>query len=379
MEIGQLAQMPIIDCHTHFGGEDLKAIDDMIERQAAGGLDQMSILISSFPGRVNANPEGLYAKARHPKKIYLFAGLDYSAVAKDVDHRWTFSLAQQVDRLAALGCDGIKMLNGKPNYRKASGLALDCVIYDDYFARLEERQCPVLWHVNDPEEFWNPEEAPEWAKGPGWLYDATCPSNESIYAECGRVLEQHPKLKVIFAHFYFLSDDLPRAAALLDRYPNVHFDLAPGIEMLHNFTKRPEEAREFFVKYQDRILFGTDFAPGGLASRIWVVRNFLETDEEFHVPTDDRLFWPDHRTMIRGLALPKEVLEKIYARNFRRIVSSEPRVLEPGLVVEELGRLAVLMDALGKKPNSARRVAYHLRDEGVADGDWSTPYLGRAL
>jgi predicted TIM-barrel fold metal-dependent hydrolase len=265
-----------------------------------------------------------------------------------------------------MGCDGIKMLNGKPDYRKASGLALDCVIYDDYFARLEERGFPVLWHVNDPEEFWYPEQAPEWAKGPGWLYDHTFPSNESIYGECQRVLEKHPNLKIIFAHFYFLSDDLPRAAALLDRFPNVCFDLAPGIEMLHNFSKRPQEARDFFLRYQDRIIFGTDFAPGGQLSRIWVVRNFLETDEEFHVPTDEPLFWPDHRTMIRGIALPEKALRKVYAENYRRLVSSAPQPLDRHLVMTELDRLALLLDALGIRPNSARRVAFRLAEEGAA-------------
>ncbi len=379
MNVGEMSKLPIVDCHTHFGGEDLNAIDAMLDQEAAAGIGQMAVMISSFPGRVNANPEGLYAKARHPEKIYLFAGLDYSAIAKDVDHRWTYSLARQIDRLAAMGCDGIKMLNGKPNYRQSSGLALDCVVYDDYFARLEERGFPVLWHVNDPEEFWNPEQAPEWAKGPGWLYDERSPSKESIYQECERVLEKHPKLNVIFAHFYFLSDDLPRAAALLDRYPRVSFDLAPGIEMLHNFTKRPEEARDFFLRYQDRIVFGTDFGPGGRDSRLWVVRNFLETDEQFHVPTDERLFWPDHRTMIRGLALPEEVLRKIYAENFRRQVSPAPQPLDRELVLAELNRLTVLLDALGARPNAARRVALHLAEEGGPEGNWSTPYSGRAL
>jgi len=378
MDIGELAGLPIIDCHTHFGGEDLDAIDGMLDREREGGMEQVNVLITSFPGRVNANPEGLYCKARHPDKVYLFAGLDYSAIAKDVDHRWTRSLARQVDHLAAMGCDGIKMLNGKPNYRKASGLGLDSVIYHDYFARLEETGFPVLWHVNDPEEFWDPEQAPEWAKGPGWLYDETCPSKESIYQECGRVLEKHPNLNIIFAHFYFLSDDLPRAAAFLDRYPKVSFDLAPGIEMLHNFTKRPEEARDLFVKYQDRIVFGTDFGPDGRLSRIWVVRNFLETEEEFHVPKDERLFWPDHRTTIRGIALPEEVLGKIYAENFRRIASPTPRPLDGRRVIEELNRLTVLQDALGAARNTARRVAARLTEE-PREGNWTTPYLGRTL
>lgn len=378
MEVDELGRFPIIDCHTHFGGKDLNAIDDMLESVGKAGIEQINVLITSFPGRVSAVPEGLYAKARHPDKVFLFPGLDYTAIARDVDHRWTYSLAEQVDRLAALGADGIKMLNGKPNYRKASGLALDCVIYDDYFARLEATGFPVLWHVNDPEEFWDPDQAPEWAKGPGWIYDETFPTSESIYEECERVLEKHSKLKITFAHFYFLSDDLPRAAAFLDRYPNVCLDLAPGIEMLHNFSKRPDEARDFFIKYQDRILFGTDFAPGGLQSRLWVVRNFLETDESFHVPTDERLFWPDHRTMIRGIKLPDDALRKVYFENFRRIASEAPRRLDPAAVMLELDRLALLQDATGAERNTARRVAVSLTEE-TGEGGWTTPYVGRTL
>ena len=361
MDLSSLARLPIVDCHTHFGGTNLEAIDAMLEAEAKAGVEQVSIVVTSFPGRASADPLAIFAKARHPERVYHFAGLDQSFLAKDVDHRWTRSLAEQVELYAALGADGIKMINGKPNTRKASGIALDSVIYDDYFARLCEMGFPVLWHENDPEEFWNPAQAPEWAKGPGWLYDDTFPSNESLYQECERALDKHPNLKVIFAHFYFLSDFLPRAAAFLDRYSHAYFDLAPGIEMLHNFSKRPEEARAFFLKYQDRIIFGTDFSQSRLMlSRIWVVRNFLETDETFHVPTDDNLFWPDHRTMIRGLALPEEVLRKIYAANFQRLVPAQPKALNLPLVMAELDRLAALSDALGASPNTARRVAERL-------------------
>jgi predicted TIM-barrel fold metal-dependent hydrolase len=362
MELSDLAKLPIIDCHTHFGGTDLEAIDGMLEAEAKGGVGQVNVIVTSFPGRASGDPQAISAKARHPSKVFWFAGLDQSFLSRDIDHRWTHSLARQVDMYSELGADGLKLINGKPNVRKEAGIALDSVIYDDFFARVEERQFPILWHVNDPEEFWDPAEAPEWAKGPGWLYDDSFPTNESLYQECERVLARHPKLKVIFAHFYFLSDFLDRAAALLECYPNVTFDLAPGIEMLHNFSKRPEAAREFFLKYQDRILFGTDFSPRFLLSRIWVVRNFLETEESFHVPTDDNLFWPDHRTMIRGIKLPEEALRRIYADNFRRMVSVQPKPLSMPLVMAELDRLTAVTDALGASPNMARRVAERLAE-----------------
>jgi predicted TIM-barrel fold metal-dependent hydrolase len=373
------AQCPIVDCHVHFGGADLDAIDGMLAAERAAGVEAVSLLAGSFPRWVNSNPEGFYAKARHPDRVYLFAALDYSAIIQEVDHRWTHSLASQLDRLLTMGCDGIKMVNGKPDSRKASGLALDSVIYEDHFARLEERGLPLLWHVADPEEFWSPDEAPEWARSQGWLYDQTFPSKESLHQECERVLARYPKLKVIFAHFYFLSADLSRAAALLDRFPNVYLDLAPGIEMLHNFTARPDESREFFIRYRDRILFGTDYAPDSTPSRIWVVRRFLETDAEFPVPQDDPLFWPDHRVLIRSIALDEDTLDRIYSANFRRVVSPVPRPLDQQLVIQELGRLAVLQDALGAPRNTARQVAHRLSGARDADQSWAAPFEGLSL
>lgn len=375
----EFAQYPIIDCHTHFGGAYLDALEEMLVTERAAGVGAINILAGSFLQWVNSNPEGFYAKVRHPDSIYLFAALDYSAITGDVDHRWTCSLASQVDRLLQIGCDGIKMLNGKPDCRKASGLALDSVVYDAYFIRLEERGLPLLWHVADPEEFWDMEQAPEWARAQGWLYDTTFPSKESLYQECERVLARHPKLKVILAHCYFLSANLPKAAALLDRFPNVYLDLAPGIEMLHNFTARLDDSREFFLKYRDRLLFGTDFAPGGLPSRLWVVRRFLEGDEEFHVPEDDPLFWPDHRAVIRGIALPQEVLREVYAGNFQRVTSLAPRPLNRELLMQELHRLAILQVELGAPRSTARQVADRLSDQRPGDEDWMAPYRGQAL
>jgi len=348
---------PIIDCHTHLTKYDPEAGTRLLARAAQEGIDAIALLALGEMKWPNENPSALLAKARHPDRIFLFAALDYTALAEEVEHRHTLPFGQQVERLAALGCDGLKMLNGKPDLRRTSGLALDSPVYEACFSRLAEKGIPLLWHVNDPEEFWDPSQAPEWAKAPGWIYDERFPSKESLYGECHRMLERHPTLKVIFAHFHFLSADLPRAAALLDRFPNVNFDLAPGIEMFHNFSANPEAAREFFIKYQDRIFFGTDLVEDSPLSRIEVVRRCLESDESFHVPTDEALFWPDHRTTLRGLALPEDLLKKIYGGNFRRLAGEKPRPLDRNAARAELLRLAAITDQLGKPQNPARLAA----------------------
>jgi hypothetical protein len=110
-----------------------------------------------------------------------------------------------------------------------------------------------------------------------------------------------------------------------------------------------------------------DFSPRFSLSRIWVLRNFLETEETFHVPTDDSLFWPDHRTMITGIALPEDALRKIYADNYRRIVSPHPKPLDLPLVMEELNRLTALHDTMAVKPNMPRRVAERLAEAQVGE------------
>jgi predicted TIM-barrel fold metal-dependent hydrolase len=366
MELREMTKRSIVDCHTHFGGEHLDQIDDLLAAEREGGVHRLALMVTSVPGRANENAQAIYAKYRHPESVYVFAGMDYAAVSEDVDHRLTYPFPQQIDRLLALGVDGVKLINGKPDARKNSGIALDSVLYEGFYARAEALQLPLLWHVSDPEEFWDPAAAPEWASSHGWCYDASFPTNVQLYQEVAHVLARHPNLKVVFAHFCFLSDFLDRAAALLDEYPGVNLDLAPGIEMLHNFSKRPDEARGFFLRYQDRILYGTDlscgteWSPGLKLSRIWVVRSFLETGETFHVPTDDSLVWPDHRTMIRGIKLPEEVLAKVYVGNFARLTSPAPRPLCLPRVVEELNRLTAIHDAAGVRPNMPRRVADRL-------------------
>ncbi|NIM05297.1 MAG: amidohydrolase family protein [Armatimonadetes bacterium] len=345
----------ILDCHTHLlKKHDAQAGTRLLARAAEGGIETIALLSLGEMKWENENPAALVAKAAHPDRIFLFAALDYSALNTEVEHTHTLPFGEQARRLMEMGCDGMKMINGKPDARRASGIALDSPIYDGFFQRLEEDGIPLLWHVVDPEEFWDAYKAPEWAKAPGWIYDENFPTKESIYGECHRVLERHPNLKVIFAHFHFLSADLPRAGALLERFPSVSLDLAPGIEMFHNFSANPEAAREFFIHHQDRIIFGTDLVEDSPLSRIEVVRRCLETDDTFHVPKDEPLFWPDHRTTLRGLQLPEDALKKVYGENFRRLVGEKPRPLDGEKVRAELERLAAIAVQLGTSPDRAR-------------------------
>lgn len=336
------SETKIVDCHVHL--RDLSGVHELEAIRRHVGAERMNIVCVFSREDVNANPAALVAKAEYPDRFYVFAGLDHSSCFSDGVIS-TPSLVEQVDRLIAIGADGIKMLENKPTHRKLLDIPVDDPYFEQYFARLEETGLPALWHVCDPEEFWDPETTPIWAKEKGWGYDETFAPKEQLYAEVENVLARHPQLRIIFAHFYFLSADLPRMAALLGRFENIHVDLAPGIELLHNMSRDPSAARDFFVKYSDRILFGTDISSNQPAEeariRSLIVTRWLESDDECRVPEGaDFLLGPPEDGVMRGLSLPDEVLAKIYRGNFERLVGTKPRALDSELAAEECERIA---------------------------------------
>lgn len=348
-----------VDAHVHLwdGGES----DHLLKIAAATGAERMGIVCIPAREIVNANPEALVAKAQHPDHFFVFGALDHAAFWTD----GTFKappLAEQVDLLRAMGCDGIKMLENKPATRKELDLPVDGAYFEPYFARVEETGFPILWHVADPEEFWDPELTPKWARAQGWGYDASYVKKEQLYVEIERVLVRHPGLKIMFAHFYFLSADLPRAAALLDRFPGVHLDLAPGIEMIYNMSKNVAAARAFFIKYADRIVYGTDImssqAIADAVIRSGIVTRWLETDEEYRVPPGaDFLLGPPDDGVMRGLKLPPDVVAKICRGNYERIVGKTPRPLDRVLARRECERLARAVEAVTGKPAAENHAA----------------------
>jgi predicted TIM-barrel fold metal-dependent hydrolase len=318
----------LLDAHVHLVSH--RGIDPLIALCDQAGIGRVTIVcVPGTPERsLETNSVGFLAKALHPGRFYVFGGLHYRAGRETTADE----LLRQARELRAIGCDGMKMLEGKPTSRKRIPYRMDDPVYDLYYAYLEEQGIPIIWHVADPDSFWDPARISPSARANGWDYtDGTFPAREQLYGEVDRVLEKHPRLKIVFGHFYFLSADPERARRFLDRWPTVGFDITPGAEMYRNFSKDPGLWREFFLRYQDRIVFGTDnVAPlepwaeksAGMADKVGMMRRFLETAETFEG------FCTATSRMVTGLGLPAPVLEKIYRRNFERTAGPAPRPLD---------------------------------------------------
>jgi hypothetical protein len=354
----------IVDGHVHPGGPGSDAA--LLSLCEATGIDKMALVAIQNPEAGAGLPGPLYAKARHPERFYVFAGLNHAGfrghdpirAAPNWDRVPGFqSLAEQAEAFVAMGCDGIKMIEGKPTSRQRMDVPVTDPYFADYWSRVEELGLPIVWHVNDPEEFWDPDRIPGWARERNWGYGPGDVQKEELYAEVDEVLRRHPKLNVIFAHFYFLSADLPRATRFLDEHSNVCFDLAPGVEMLYNISRDPEAGREFFLRHASRIVFGTDLSAGmsdepGIF-RAGIVFRWLEGDDEFRMPDGaDFLLGPPEDGIVRGLSLPDDALAAIYRGNLTRLAGPQPKPLNLPRVIEECNRLASIAEALSGKPAS---------------------------
>lgn len=328
IDFSRFIEAKIVDGHLHF--EDISLIRETLSFFHTLGIEKLGIVSCTRPKQVNSNPQAICFKALHPEHTYIMGGLDYTDIDKYSRRETEKVLSEQVLSLIEIGFDGVKLLETKPSVARHIPFSIDDSVYNSFFSLLQERQLPIFWHVADPEEFWDEKMIPSPAKKSGWDYsDGTYPPKREFYEKVERVLSRFPNLKVVFAHFYFLSANLKQASTIMDAYSNVNFDLAPGSEMYYNFSHEPEETRKFFVNYQDRIVFGDDAIIGerndidkeGIKKNIFIMRSFLETDE-------GKDFLMMHREgKIQGIGLPVSILNNIYRGNFLRIVGEKPHPL----------------------------------------------------
>ena len=306
------------DTHVHVKYEENDKTIAMFDEIKSKGVTDIAIqaLVKFGDYGILQNIAALNYKMTYKGlKIRAFGNIDDIGPFKHVPYE------RQAEALLDMGCDGIKMLNQKPDTRKRFGKGINHNSYDAMFSLLEERGTPVLIHSGDPEDNWDITKVSPGAVARGWFYgDGTFLTPEEIYAEDFEMLDKHPNLNVTFAHFFFLSNKLEEAIRVFEKYPNVKFDLTPGGEMFYGFSKDIDAWHDFFEKYSDRILFGTDSFPlkdcNGQLNDL-VLKAISNNKEIFSTPCYGRDF------VIRGLGLSKETVNKIKYENFVKFVGGE--------------------------------------------------------
>lgn len=341
--IPEKPKYPVINAHTHLGLriKRPKALEDRIVRALAPlhvpvkktleqfrrkyktrSIDEVIRTMDTCNVEKLVDLDGIaplkeYSKIyeEYPDRFMIFHVLRF----EDIDApNYGGKKAAELEQAVSDGARGLKIhkvLGLTVRDRSSRIVPVDDSRFDPVFEKAAELDVPILLHVSDPASFFLPVDRhnpsyvilrywyPEWS-----FYGPEYPDKMEILKQRDNVLERHPETIFIGAHHGNYPENLGYVASLLDRYDNFYVEFSARYKTL---GLQPYTTRRHFIKYQDRILFGTDGCPNIPQYRAYF--RFLETEDEYF----DGRPWGDR---IYGINLPDGVLEKIYRKNAEKII-----------------------------------------------------------
>ena len=333
-------RFPAIDVHDHLDNDGVKASLDIMD---SVGLAAMVNLTSGTTAKFK---EGLRAfGGRNKSRFAACVMFDFKGVD---DKNWAKRQADGLEAAVKAGAAGlkeVKRLGLNIRFKNGELLKIDDPRLDVVWERLGELGVPFWIHVSDPLAFHKPlglsnERVVELQVHPDWYFNKPgLPTKYELLRALNRVIKRHPKTNFICVHFGGLPEDPMTVSHWLDEMPNMYIDLAARfVEMGRH---HPEMMRNFFIRHQDRILFGTDTATSanhvmlGVSmpadsdffkrgdfkkAFLWphfdALYRYLETDDYYiTAPSPVQGTWPLH-----GIALPDGILRKVYAENALKVI-----------------------------------------------------------
>jgi predicted TIM-barrel fold metal-dependent hydrolase len=250
-------------------------------------------------------------------------GIDFTEF-QSVDY--PSKLVKQIEDSYKKGARGIKLwkfISLGIKDKNDNFLRLDDGRINAIFTTAARLQIPVLMHVADPTAFFKVNDCKnerweELNENPDWnFHDPKFFSFNELMNMQDNVIERNPDTTFIVAHFGSFSENLAHVGKRLDRYPNMYIDMAARLAEL---GRQPYSSRDFFIKYQDRILFGSDFTPLTNIQAYQPYFRFLETKDEYFDYQPEGEKPGQGRWKIYGINLPDEVLKKVYYNNAASIL-----------------------------------------------------------
>jgi predicted TIM-barrel fold metal-dependent hydrolase len=326
--------MPAIDAHNHlgptpFGGDwATRPPADLGDVLDAAGIAAIVDLDGGHGDALKREIDRWHGGL--PGRVAVFAGLDYDSWPDDP--AFGDSEAKRLAAGVAAGAAGLKVwkvLGLRARDGAGRLVPVDDPRLDPLWATAGQLHVPVTIHIADPIAFFEPLDASnerweELQANPDWHFWPTRPRGrpgvdgfppfDELIDGLEAVVTRHPAATFIGAHVGCAAEDLARVSTILERCPNFHVDIAARLAEL---GRQPHASRAFFLRWSERILFGTDQAPDPATYAIHY--RFLETlDESFDYGLDDP---PSQgRWQIHGLGLPVEVLERVYRTNAERLI-----------------------------------------------------------
>jgi uncharacterized protein len=315
----QRAKFPVIDVHTHTN--DVAGIGDRVDpKEMVARMDRLNIktiviLTGMWGDKLQSVIDSMVKP--YPGRFVVFTQMDWSKINEpDFSERMVRQLHDSVNR----GARGLKILKELGlGVRDSSGklITIDDPRLDPVWEECGRLGIPVFIHVADPEAFFHPIDAKneryeELIEHPDWsFYGSQFPSLKELMAQRDRMFAKHPRTTFVALHFGSWPENLDFVEQTLQKFPNVMIETGAREGEL---GRQPRRTREIFMKYSDRVMFGTD--EGASEAMYQNYFRWLESDDEYFPYAQ---YPAQGRWMIYGLGLPDGVLEKVYHGNAEKL------------------------------------------------------------
>ncbi|MDZ7374281.1 MAG: amidohydrolase [candidate division KSB1 bacterium] len=365
------ARYPVFDTHVHLACSHLTAHELEAIMDSCGVVRVLNLEINGFWGHELKKQVSEY-QDRLPGRVITACNVDFSGIGEPDFEKKVIGQLEESYRLGARAIKVWRNLGMDVRDTEGKRVPIDDPRLDCIWRKAGELGMPVIFHTADPSAYWYPVDennerflalqakarpwGHKWAfpwgplfhtvrstledppakirlvRHPELLYYATniypdpLPSKEELIRQRDNVIRRHPRTIFVGAHLGCFPEDLQWVSKELDSMPNYFVEISEAVSEL---GRQPYTARNFLIKYQDRVLFGTDGQPNIETYRRTF--RFLETfDEYFDYPWRER--FPQGEWKIYGVGLPDEVLKKIYHENAERIFGAPglPRAGQPG-------------------------------------------------
>ena len=308
------AKFPMIDIHSHHTQLSPAYVDNLIKEMDSINLRVIVNLSGGTGERLKQTIAAM--KSRYPDRFVVFANVNTDDMNEPGFGARAATRLEQDVKNGAQGLKIFKNFGMDMKYKNGERVKVDDPEWDPIWAMCGKLNIPVLIHTAEPSAFFDPidkynERWLELKQFPGRARPPEkYPAFETLMTERNHMLAKHPKTTFILAHLGYHGNDLARLAKLFDTYPNVYVDIAA---VLAEIGRQPYTARDFLIKYQDRVLFGKDiYEP----SEYTYYFHVLETrDDYIEYYRRRHAFW-----RLYGLYLPDDVLKKIYYKNSLKLV-----------------------------------------------------------
>ena len=307
-------KFPIWDMHSHDYVENEEQIAEWVKVMDEVGVEHTAIMHCSWIGRPFEEVVALYAP--YKERFRFWCCFDYS----DMSAEGIAKACETLERYHEMGAVGVGELGDKGEgdtyARPVSGkdIHIDDPRIQPLIRKAGELKMPISIHIAEPYWMYLPmdETNDGLVNAVTWHVDTTnCYGYDKLMETFENAVRENPNTIFIACHYLNMTHDWPRLGALLDKYPNMYVDISARVaESAHT----PRATRAFLMKYQDRVLFGTD--NGMEAPMYHTIFRVLETeDEHFYMPESE------YHWALSGFGLPDEVLKKIYHDNAERILT----------------------------------------------------------